>query len=110
MLTCTSAPCASTRRLPAAMPPCWRPRSPSTYSQTCPIRPSRSLESGDVKLFGKRIGAAEAREPGERGAAGAKSLLEIKDSTKVGYGFYTVDGSGEGLAQTFDALASLIAG
>ncbi len=27
--------------------------------------------------------------------------MEIKDSTKVGYGFYTVDGSGEGLAQTF---------
>jgi hypothetical protein len=27
------------------MPPCWRPRSPSTYSQTCPIRPSRKSGS-----------------------------------------------------------------
>jgi hypothetical protein len=29
---------------------------------------------------------------------GAKSLSDIKDSIKVGYGFYTVDGSGEGLS------------
>ena len=60
---------------------------------------SNSLESGLEQL---RHANRESAAP-----QGAKSLSEIKDSTKLGYGFYTVDGSGEGLAQTF---ASLIAG